>query len=122
MPDFVSLTCPSCGGKLQITDDIDRFACGHCGNEHVVSRGGGIIALSPVVDGLTQVRAGVDRTASELAIVRLEKEIAELEEAIEELNEHILLRGPAEGLRHNLVVGNLRSGLRESYLVYDSPP
>ncbi len=30
MADFVSLTCPSCNGKLQIGKDLERFACGCC--------------------------------------------------------------------------------------------
>ncbi len=76
--DFVTLTCPSCGGKLQITNDLDRFACGFCGTEHIVKRTGGVVALSPVVEGLRQVRVGVDKTASELAIARLKQEIAGL--------------------------------------------
>ncbi len=33
MPDFVTLSCPTCGGKLEITDNIERFACGYCGHE-----------------------------------------------------------------------------------------
>lgn len=78
MPDFVLLTCPSCGSKLQITDDIDRFACNYCGNELIVKRGGGITSLKPVIDSIKNVQKGVDKTASELAIKRLEKEIAEL--------------------------------------------
>lgn len=36
MADFVSLTCPSCNGKLQIGQELDRFACGYCGTEFVV--------------------------------------------------------------------------------------
>ncbi len=78
MPDFVTLSCPSCGGKLQITSDVERFACAHCGREHVVNRGAGIVSLSPVVDALKTVGVGVDKTAAELAIVRLNKEIGEL--------------------------------------------
>ncbi len=78
MADIINLTCPTCGGKLQITNDIDRFACGYCGNEHFVQRSGGIVTLAPVVQGLKEVRAGVDRTASELALKRLEEEIAAL--------------------------------------------
>ena len=78
MSDITNLTCPTCGGKLQITTDIDRFACSHCGNEHIVKRGGGIVSLSPVVEGLKEVRSGVDKTASELAIERLQKEIYSL--------------------------------------------
>ena len=86
MPDFITLTCPNCSGRLQITDDINRFACMYCGVEHVVRRGGGIVTLQPVVDelkkvntGISGVKVGVDRTASELAIRRLQVEIPELQ-------------------------------------------
>jgi len=75
---FINLSCPSCGGKLQITNDLDRFACGYCGREHIVIRSGGIVSLSPVVDSLKGIKVGVDRTASELAIIRLEQEISVL--------------------------------------------
>ncbi len=70
-----NLTCPKCGGKLQITSDIDRFACGYCGNELIVQRGGGIVTVAPIVEGLREVKVGVDKTASELAIARLTNEI-----------------------------------------------
>ncbi|MFN3980148.1 MAG: hypothetical protein ACK4SA_07185 [Caldilinea sp.] len=72
MADFVSLTCPACNGKLQIGKDLDRFAGGYCGTEFVVNRGG-VVSLSPVVEGLKRVEKGVDKTASELAIARLNK-------------------------------------------------
>lgn len=84
MSDFVTLTCPNCSGKLQITDDINRFVCMYCGVEHIVRRGG-IITLQPVVDelkkvntGISGVKVGVDKTASELAIQRLQAELPEL--------------------------------------------
>lgn len=79
MSDFVTLTCPTCGAKLQITNDVERFACSHCRNEHIIRRSGGIVSIAKVVDGLAQVQVGTDRTAAELAIVRLKKEIQELE-------------------------------------------
>ncbi len=82
MPDFVTLSCPTCGGQLQITEGIDRFACAHCGNEHLVKRGGGIIMLAPVVSGLANIQRGTDRTAIELTIRRLKEEIAELDREI----------------------------------------
>jgi hypothetical protein len=78
MSDLVTLSCPSCGGKLQITSDIDRFACMHCGQEHVVKRSGGIVSISPIIDAIKKVGIGVDKTASELAIVRLQKDIDNL--------------------------------------------
>jgi hypothetical protein len=75
MSDFITLSCPSCGGQLAITDDIHRFACTHCGTEHMVKRAPGIIAIEPVVHGLANIQRGTDRTASELAIVRLRGEM-----------------------------------------------
>lgn len=85
MAEFVTLSCPSCGGKLQITNDIERFACGYCGKEHIVKRGGGIVTLSPVVDGLKRIQEGTDKTASELAILRLRSEITEIEKNMSNL-------------------------------------
>ena len=82
MSGIVTLGCPTCGAKLQVTNDLDRFACGSCGNEHIVKRSGGIVSLKPVLDRLDQVRTGVDKTASELAIKRLTEEIAELEKEL----------------------------------------
>jgi chaperonin cofactor prefoldin len=79
MADFVTLSCPACGGKLEITNDVERFACAHCGQEHIVRRSGGIISLSPVVDAIKQVGIGVDKTAAELALARLQKELDSLQ-------------------------------------------
>ena len=76
MSDFVTLSCPSCGGKLKITSDIDRFACTYCGQEHIVNRGEGVIYLSPITDSVQKIETNTDKTASELAIVRLQKEIS----------------------------------------------
>ncbi len=93
MADFVSLTCPSCGSRLQVTNDLEMFACGYCGNELVVRRGGGIVSLAPVVAGLDKVQQsvvnvgiGVDRTASELAIQRLRQDLHGLEQEWQEVD------------------------------------
>jgi predicted RNA-binding Zn-ribbon protein involved in translation (DUF1610 family) len=37
MAEFITLSCPSCGGKLQVSEDLDQFACAHCGTEHLSS-------------------------------------------------------------------------------------
>ena len=39
MSDLTTLNCPSCGNQLQITGDIERFACRHCGAALLVTRG-----------------------------------------------------------------------------------
>jgi hypothetical protein len=92
MADFVTLSCPSCGGKLEITKDLDRFACGYCGREQVVRRGGGVVSLAPVIEELKQVHAGVDRAASELAIQRLKQDISDLEQRKKEIEKSGPLR------------------------------
>lgn len=81
MEAFVTLTCPSCGGELEIGQSIEQFACQFCGNEHMVKRGGGIVSLQAVVAGLEKVQKGTDRTAAELAIQRLKEGVLALEAA-----------------------------------------
>jgi ribosomal protein S27AE len=73
---IVNLNCANCGGVLEIQSDMDRFACGYCGSAQIVERRGGTVALRLVVDAVARVQVGTDRTAAELALVRLEKEIA----------------------------------------------
>jgi hypothetical protein len=85
MADLITLSCPTCGSKLQITPDIDRFSCLHCGNEHMVRRGGGLITLAPVIDGLNRIDAGVNQVALEMAVIRLPKEIADLDAEVARL-------------------------------------
>jgi len=99
MPDFITLTCPQCGGKLQITNDIDRFACQYCGAEHIVRRGGGIVSLAPVMEKLQGIEQGISqvitevgrveksssKAAAELAINRIRGEIIEAEAELERL-------------------------------------
>ena len=113
MSDFITLSCPSCGGKLQITKDIERFACAHCGNEMIVNRGQGIISLKPVIDEVKGVRKAADHTASELAIVRLQNDI-------DYLNSQIILKNSI--LQYFLIVVGVL-GLILSFLavINDAP-
>jgi ribosomal protein S27AE len=106
MLEFVTLTCPSCGGELQVTNDIDRFACAYCGTEHLVRRGGGIISLDPVLDRLTQVEIGVDQTAAALAIMKLTAEIEDLQAQISKTDP-----GSQTATYAILIVVSLASGL-----------
>ena len=36
MDDFITLTCPSCGAKVTVTEDTARYRCDYCGNEHII--------------------------------------------------------------------------------------
>jgi DNA-directed RNA polymerase subunit RPC12/RpoP len=42
--EFVVLTCPNCGGKLEIYNETDRFACSFCGGEILVQGRGGAVS------------------------------------------------------------------------------
>jgi len=71
----VALNCSSCGATLEIAPDMSQFACGYCGASLAVERRGGTIALKPVVEAVALVQAGTDKTAAELAIARLNREL-----------------------------------------------
>ncbi|HTX80108.1 MAG TPA: hypothetical protein VMC62_10585 [Longilinea sp.] len=36
MSELITLTCPSCGGKIKVTSNATRFVCEYCGTESVV--------------------------------------------------------------------------------------
>lgn len=73
---IVKLNCVGCGANLEIADDnIERIACGHCGTSQFIERSGGILYLRAVTETLSKVKLGTDKTAAELAIARLTREV-----------------------------------------------
>jgi DNA-directed RNA polymerase subunit RPC12/RpoP len=76
---MLKLACANCGAPLEIGSDLDTFACGYCGSQQRVKRQGGVVALQKVETVIKAVQRGTDRTAAELALIRLRKELAELE-------------------------------------------
>jgi predicted RNA-binding Zn-ribbon protein involved in translation (DUF1610 family) len=38
MSDYITMQCPSCGGKLEIGSSTLTLVCGNCGTEHMVRR------------------------------------------------------------------------------------
>jgi DNA-directed RNA polymerase subunit RPC12/RpoP len=69
-----SLKCASCSAPLQIKPEVKDFLCAYCGVAQIVDRSGGTISLNLVAETLGRVERGTDKTASELALVRLNKE------------------------------------------------
>lgn len=45
MSDFITLSCPNCGGKLEVSQNTLSLVCQHCGSEHLVRREAGSILL-----------------------------------------------------------------------------
>lgn len=78
------LNCASCNSNLEVPSDIDKFNCSYCGTQQIVQRSGGIIALREVIDAVNRVQIGTDKTAAELALVRLQKEQNNLDYKLDE--------------------------------------
>src|SRR5688500_7198393 len=87
MTDFVALKCPACGGRLEVFNDMTAFACGYCGNALTTRRRGGTISLS-LEEAVESVAANTDRTAAELAMARLTKELEEAAGTVQYLEQH----------------------------------
>lgn len=73
---LISLKCVNCGGGLNLRPDLEEFACGYCGAELAVERSGGVVSLRLLEETIKRVQVGTDKTAAELAINRLEREMA----------------------------------------------
>lgn len=82
--NLLTLTCPTCGSKLKVTAQVHLLVCANCGNEYMVHRDGGAVYLGPIAQDVKQIRVGVDKTAAELAVVRLTKEIAVVDNEIQD--------------------------------------
>ncbi len=83
---IIQMRCPGCGAVLEISKDNQDLACGYCGSSLHVIRSGGTVTLS-LVGIVDQVRANTDRTASELALVRLADELQEIKSDISKYTE-----------------------------------
>lgn len=71
----LTLNCTNCGASLQVSQDMERFACGYCGTQQIVERRGGTVALKPLTDAIRLVQTGTDKTAAELALKRMGEEL-----------------------------------------------
>lgn len=87
--DFITLACPNCGGKLNITADIDRFACQFCGHEHIVRRNGGMVSLEPVMQVMKSIDANIGMVGAGVNILGFSSEKQVAEQTIARLKEEI---------------------------------
>jgi ribosomal protein S27AE len=75
----LTLNCTNCGASLEVSLDMERFACGYCGTQQIVERRGGTVALKPLTDAIRLVQTGTDKTAAELALKRMGEELVTLQ-------------------------------------------
>lgn len=77
----LTLNCTNCGANLEVSQDMERFACGYCGSQQIVERRGGTVALKPLTDAIRLVQSGTDKTAAELALKRMKQELVALQDS-----------------------------------------
>jgi hypothetical protein len=88
MASIKPLKCPTCGGTLYITGDIDRFVCGFCKNEHIVERSGGVITIKAVKE-LERFGVVHEKLAAERAIQYSTEKISSLQSEQTQLQSQI---------------------------------
>jgi predicted RNA-binding Zn-ribbon protein involved in translation (DUF1610 family) len=117
--DFLTLACPSCGGNLSVTSDQTRFACPYCKRQHLIRRNDGHVQVTPIIESLERMSAGVDRNASELAIQRLKKDRRVLKDRIKDQEDAVKYRKRArtdardelKGTKMRSVIGLVMAGV-----------
>jgi len=77
--------CPSCGEKFQFVGYVAQFVCGNCGSEYAIKYNGGKVILVFTVDRAEHT-LDMNLIAIELSILRLQKDIIDLEEERWDLN------------------------------------
>jgi predicted RNA-binding Zn-ribbon protein involved in translation (DUF1610 family) len=78
-PATFILSCPGCGASLKFLASAASFACNYCGASVMVEQTESTVSLHLLTDAVTRIRHGTDKTAAELAIVRLTKELEKME-------------------------------------------
>lgn len=79
---MIKLSCKSCGAKLELTEDIDRFSCASCGAEWLVQRSGGIVSLKGVEEGIQAISESTEILAIDVKARMLRERIRDLQETI----------------------------------------
>ncbi len=77
---LLTLSCANCSAPLEVAADLERFTCSYCGTAQIVERSGGVVSTRKLEAAISAVQRGTDRTAAELAMPRLNRELDELME------------------------------------------
>ena len=80
------LECPACGENFQLVGYVAQFVCGNCGSEYAIKYNEDEILLVPVAANAKHTHLDMDLIARELSILRLQKDIIDLEEERWDLN------------------------------------
>lgn len=87
--DVINMTCKNCGGKIQINKDADQVLCQFCGSEYLLSFNEGAVSIKFLSEGIKKIAISTDKTASELALIRIKKEKESLVTLFGEITESL---------------------------------
>lgn len=119
MTVLINLTCPSCGGKLQIPSDIERFACGNCGTELIVQRSGGVVTLAMIECVFKTKAADVEKPGFEKIIEKVDDivSVKDSESELLKLKKEIdLLTYKKNNLKGGFLFGPIVLGILTVYM------
>lgn len=75
MLKVIAMNCPNCGAHLDVTSDLETFACAYCGSTIKVTRHGGTVSLVRIEQAIGGIKTSTERIAAELALKRLKHEL-----------------------------------------------
>jgi len=78
MADVITVSCPSCGAKLEPTQDIDSCSCVYCGNRYFVTRTGSVAHIEAVISSVGEILGEIGSTASKSATRQVGDKLATL--------------------------------------------
>ncbi len=87
VPLSVRLKCSNCRRELEVSPDMVEFACGYCGAQCHAVRHGGTVSLKSAGGAIASVQRGTDRTAAELAVLRLKSDLSDVGASLDRLND-----------------------------------
>jgi len=94
MSDFIQMSCPSCGGHIQVQKDMQKFFCVHCGNELILKQDNEGI-LTPIKARDLQASAKLKEINLSLtAMDLLKSQIMELENQVKQIRKTFLEHSP----------------------------
>lgn len=121
MYETINLNCPNCGGELEIETVTEIYICNYCGTKHLVQKKDGGVFLQPVIQELSKVQSGIDRASSELAILRLNSEIKDLEEKRLSLSSNSRSSSKNSCINYLMVFGLLGAALTLIAMILNAP-
>ncbi|HOJ00824.1 MAG TPA: hypothetical protein PLL88_04340 [Anaerolineaceae bacterium] len=80
MNDFIALTCPSCGGQLQVQNNLQKCHCTHCGTQLLLKQDDSGMLIPLQARDLQASAKLKEMQFSEKAMDLLKGQIAELED------------------------------------------